>query len=193
MRSIFNWYNFNEANKLKEIEIPESFKKYYITSTQNPGIKIPDPILRSKSSEISNESYEELLKISNDLYRHLSYGFLGIAAPQIGYDKRMIVVGAKGFAPEIMVNPKILDRSGEIYSEEGCMSVPGLYGMVKRFQKTQVQASDIDGQDHIYDLEGLPSIICQHECGHLDGELFYDIADPATLKWRHIELWKSLR
>ena len=177
---------------MKEIEIPESFKKYYVTSNSNPGIKIPDPILRTDALEISNESYEELLNISNNLYRNLSYGFLGIAAPQIGYSKQIIVVGARGYAPEIMVNPKILDQSGEIYSEEGCMSVPGLYGTVKRSAKIQVKASDIDGNDKIYDLEGLPAIITQHEIDHLHSKLFYDIATQGTLKWKHIELWKNL-
>jgi len=177
---------------MKELQIPEPFlKMYYHTSASNPGIKIPDPILRKVSDIISNESREELLEISNELWRHYSYGFVGMSAPQVGYSKRMIIVGAKNFAPELLINPEIIDADGSQFCDEGCMSVPGLFGNVERSYKIQIKAMNLEGKNNIYCFEGFPAVVAQHEIDHLNGKLFYDVAIQGTLQWRHIDKWKE--
>lgn len=104
---------------------------------------------------------------------------VGLAAPQLGISKRVIVVNSKQ-APEekmALVNPSIVKREGEDVMQEGCLSVPGAFGDVKRAQRIEVAAQDVHGKKVHFTAEGFLARIVQHEVDHLDGCLFIDRLD----------------
>jgi len=100
---------------------------------------------------------------------------IGLAAPQIGISKRIIVLDV-GDGPICMVNPKIVEFAGEQLGLEGCLSIPGLYGDVRRFDRIVVKGQDEAGRNFRVEAEGLLSRCFQHEIDHLDGKLFTDMA-----------------
>lgn len=109
----------------------------------------------------------------------------GIAAPQVGVHERVILVDA-GSGPRAYVNPRIVSRSFRtVLFEEGCLSVPGVWGVVKRSRSVKVEAFGADGQPVTVDAEGLEAIIFQHEIDHLDGVLFIDRVEKFTRPPKH--------
>jgi peptide deformylase len=107
---------------------------------------------------------------------------VGLAAPQVGRSIRLLVYDAgTGLRP--IINPKITKMKGEQREpEEGCLSIPGLRGIVPRAQEIHVQAQDGDGRPIRLRATGFEARILQHEIDHLDGVLFIDRADPKTLR-----------
>ncbi|MFH2091076.1 MAG: peptide deformylase [Pseudomonadota bacterium] len=109
---------------------------------------------------------------------------VGLAAPQVGVNKRVIVYDSNADNPDFegektqftaLINPQIIEASGSIISEgEGCLSVVDYNANVKRFEKVTVTAQDIDGKKIKFDAQGILAIIMQHEIDHLDGILFID-------------------
>lgn len=100
---------------------------------------------------------------------------VGLAAPQVGVLKRIVVIDTDGI-PYVLINPEILETAGEQTGEEGCLSLPGKYGMVTRPNYVKVRAYDADMQP--FELEGeelLARAIC-HECDHLEGILYRERA-----------------
>ena len=90
--------------------------------------------------------------------------------------------------PLALVNPVILDAGGEQLGQEGCLSIPGLYGDVSRFDQIEISALDRTGRPISLKLSGMPSRVVQHEIDHLDGVLFIDKVNLATLHWEDPEL-----
>ncbi len=111
---------------------------------------------------------------------------VGLAAPQIGISKRLIVVDAGDKTVLQLINPSIVEAEGSCVDVEGCLSVPGVFGEVDRAEKVMVTALNKDGQEFRLEAEGLLARILQHEIDHLNGTLFIDIAkrivDPEELK-----------
>lgn len=100
---------------------------------------------------------------------------IGIAAPQIGIHKRLIIVDIGDKQPQAFFNPIIKSKSfSKIESEEGCLSVPGVFGIVKRHKAVTVTAQNQNGDTQTFRAEGLMAIVFQHEIDHLDGILFID-------------------
>lgn len=111
---------------------------------------------------------------------------VGLAAPQAGVNKRIIVYDSNAENPTddtddsiqeftALINPEIIAASGSIVSEkEACLSVPNYSADVKRYEKVTVRALDIDGEKLEFDAQGILAIIMQHEIDHLDGILFID-------------------
>lgn len=100
---------------------------------------------------------------------------IGIAAPQIGIHKRLIIVNVGENDPRAFLNPKIISKSFlKMESEEGCLSVPGVFGIVKRHRSVTVTAQDLHGNKMTFRAEGLMAIVFQHEIDHLNGILFID-------------------
>jgi peptide deformylase len=137
----------------------------------------PEPTLRSASTEVaaSDIGTPRLQALIADMIETMKLeNGVGIAAPQVGVNERVIIVeGGRG--PEAFVNPKIVGKSfGKTDSEEGCLSVPGVFGIVKRHKKVKVEAFDKTGVKRVMDVHGFPAIIFQHEIDHLDGILFVD-------------------
>ncbi|MFA5945456.1 MAG: peptide deformylase [Patescibacteria group bacterium] len=101
---------------------------------------------------------------------------VGIAAPQVGVHDRLIIAETKA-GPTAFINPEIVERSFKLVEgEEGCLSVPGVWGLVKRHRSVTVKAIQEDGTPIGLKATGLLAIIFQHEIDHLDGILFIDRA-----------------
>ena len=100
---------------------------------------------------------------------------VGLAAPQVGILKRIVVIDI-GDGPLVLVNPEILMTSGEQTGEEGCLSVPGMSGQVTRPNYVKVKALDMDMKEQEYEGEGLLARAFCHEIDHLDGHLYVELA-----------------
>lgn len=132
-----------------------------------------DEILRKKSKEVEKID-DKISELLNDMLETMREAQgLGLAAPQIGILKRMIVVEVEEQAFKL-VNPKILSQSGEILDIEGCLSVPEKFGEVKRPSEVIVQALDERGHIVKIDANGLLARALCHEIDHLDGVIFTD-------------------
>jgi peptide deformylase len=101
---------------------------------------------------------------------------IGLAATQVDVHKRILVldISENYDSPMVMINPKIIEKQGVIVYEEGCLSVPGIYEKVDRFEKIKVTYYTDDGVLNELEAEGLLSICVQHEMDHLEGKLFVD-------------------
>jgi len=144
-----------------------------------------NPLLREKSKKIRMFG-DGLKKLVEDMFDtlHAANG-LGLAAPQIGALQRVYIVELPAEYDEdgieisptetyVMVNPEIVRRRGEEEMDEGCLSVPGYRGVVKRSTRVTVKAQDINGHSVRYRAEGLLAQAFQHEGDHLDGVLYID-------------------
>ena len=107
---------------------------------------------------------------------------LGLAANQIGVPKQVIVYHTPE-GSQALLNPKIVRRKGWEIEVEGCLSVPGLQGEVRRAASVTVEGLDLEGNTVRITAEGLLARVFQHELDHLNGSLFIDHADPGTLEW----------
>ena len=106
---------------------------------------------------------------------------VGLAAPQVARSIRLLVYDA-GDGLKTLINPEIVKRKGEQYEpEEGCLSIPGLRGVVKRAKEISVKALDGEGRPIRFRAIDFEARVIQHEVDHLNGVLFIDLADPATL------------
>jgi len=138
----------------------------------------PDKILRGRSEEVT-EITDEIQSLIYDMADTMySAPGIGLAAPQVGVKKRIIVIDItageeKGHLLKL-INPVIVEKSGEVLSEEGCLSIPGEYEKVKRFDKVVAEALDIDGNKIRIEAEDLLARALQHEIDHLEGVLFLD-------------------
>jgi peptide deformylase len=100
---------------------------------------------------------------------------IGIAANQVGEPLRVALVGREDGTFFEIVNPQILERSGEVTWEEGCLSVPDVWEKVKRYEKVKVRYQDKTGQWHEVEADGKLAHVFQHEVDHLDGHVFVDL------------------
>ena len=103
---------------------------------------------------------------------------VGLAAPQVGILKRIVVIDVEdGHGPYVLINPQILETSGEQTGEEGCLSLPGKYGQVTRPNYVKAQAQGMDMKPFILEGEGLLARAICHECDHLDGKMFVSLVE----------------
>lgn len=149
-----------------------------------PVFKNPSDVLRKKSEVVTRDELAstDIQTLIDDLLDSMRIeNGIGIAAPQVGAHKRIIIVD-DGHGPKVYVNPEITAhsiRKGH-YIEEGCLSVPGIWGYVTRHKIVKIRAFDRGGQKVILKVKDLASVIFQHEIDHLDGILFIDKADTYT-------------
>ena len=101
---------------------------------------------------------------------------VGLAAPQVGILKRIVVIDV-GEGPIVLINPEILETSGEQTGDEGCLSVPGMAGQVTRPNYVKVKALDVNMEEQIYEGEGLLARAFCHEIDHLDGKMYTDLVE----------------
>lgn len=173
---------------MMHVVVPDEFKYLYITNAERPVIKIPDPVLRQTASAVERVSKRTGLIIDDMMRIMKGANGVGLAGPQIGILKRIIVVAPVGFKPMALINPVVIKSEGEQIGEEGCLSIPGLYGDVKRAEFVEVEAIDRRGNEVVLELEGMPARVIQHEIDHLDGVLFIDKVDLGTLHWMNPEV-----
>jgi len=141
-------------------------------------VKDPDPILRQKAKPVPKIT-PNIHKLLNDMAETMyDAEGVGLAAPQIGILKRVIVmdVGDEHGLIEL-INPEIIHREGEQFGPEGCLSIPGLTGDVRRSQKVIVKGLNRDGQEIQIEGTDLLARCIQHEVDHLNGVLFTDLAE----------------
>ena len=144
-----------------------------------PILTLPDPILRKKAKPIERVDADLRRLVDDMLLTMYDAPGIGLAAPQIGILRRLIVMDpAKDEAPKtpvIMVNPEILERSEEMrVHDEGCLSIPDFTAEIERPAKTRVSFLDRAGKKQEIELNGIWSTLVQHEIDHLNGVLFID-------------------
>ena len=137
----------------------------------------PDKNLKTRSTEVAPEELrdENLQKLIDDMFETMrKENGVGLAAPQVGVNKRIIVVD-DGTGEKAYLNPIIIRTSfRKADSEEGCLSVKGVWGIVRRYKSVKATAQDRDGKIVKINAHGLMAIILQHEIDHIDGTLFID-------------------
>ncbi len=135
---------------------------------------IGDPIL-TKKSKIVKEITPRILELIDDMFETMyDANGVGLAAPQIGVLKRIVVIEIDEENSYVLINPTIIEKDGEQVGYEGCLSVPGKTGIVKRPNHVKVKAYDEEMNEFILEGEGLLARAICHECEHLDGELYVD-------------------
>ncbi|MCI6676723.1 MAG: peptide deformylase [Clostridiales bacterium] len=112
---------------------------------------------------------------------------VGLAAPQVGILKRMVVIDVDGEHPYVLINPEILETRGEQTGYEGCLSVPGKSGIVTRPNYAKVRAMGLDGKEFILEGEELLARAICHECDHLDGVIYVDKVEGELIDNEELE------
>ncbi|HEU6451920.1 MAG TPA: peptide deformylase [Gemmatimonadaceae bacterium] len=131
------------------------------------------PILREETKTV-DEITDELRELIDDMFETMyAARGIGLAAPQVGRTERITVVDVDG-NPIVLVNPEIVLSEGKTREEEGCLSIPDIYGDVDRAKRVVVRALDRDGKPFEIDAEDLLARCMQHEIDHLHGRLFID-------------------
>lgn len=166
-----------------EIAVPDEFKHLYVQNEERPIVKVPAEVLRKKAEEVTKLGRETQGLISDMIRCMTQANGIGLAAPQLGVLKRVIIVATPDMKPIPLINPKIVSAEGSQIGQEGCLSIPGLYGDVERSAFVEVEAYDRNGRPALYEMEGLMARVLQHEVDHLEGILFLDKVDKETLHW----------
>ena len=143
---------------------------------QLPILHFPDPRLRRRAEPVGTVD-DGIRKLVDDMFETM-YGApgIGLAAPQVDVAKRVITIDLSKDRnePLCLVDPEIRWAGGEMECEEGCLSVPDVFEMVKRAERIRVSATDRDGRSIEIEAVGLLAACIQHEIDHLDGRLFVD-------------------
>lgn len=137
--------------------------------------KMGDEVLRKKAKEVKILT-PRLKELIGDMFDTMyAANGVGLAAPQVGVLRRIVVIDC-GDNPITLINPVIVEKDGEQVGEEGCLSVPGKVGVVKRAMHCKVRALNADMQEYEVEGDGLLARCLQHEIDHLDGKMYVDIA-----------------
>lgn len=136
----------------------------------------PDRCLRKRARDVVAFD-DQLVTLTQDMAQTMYEApGIGLAAPQVNVNKRVVVIDVSENKDDlrILINPQITELEGEQEYEEGCLSIPGEFGIVKRAANIHVQAQDVTGAPFEFDADGLFAICLQHEVDHLNGVLFFD-------------------
>ncbi len=140
--------------------------------------KYPDEVLRKKALPVDNIDKDLQHLIDNMIETMYAAPGIGLAAPQVGVSKRLVVIDVSTKEEKhpliVLINPEITEADGFIDSEEGCLSVPGYTSTIKRAGRVVVRGSDRNGKPVQIEGTGLLARALQHEIDHLDGVLFVD-------------------
>jgi peptide deformylase len=152
----------------------------------------PEPVLSQKALEVTDFNTELRSLVKDMLFTMYHAPGIGLAAPQVGQSLRLFVLDVdyeretitnasgkeetrmSGYNPMVFINPVITGTSGSTVFEEGCLSLPGVYEEVKRFQTIHVKYQDLDGKFQELEADDLLSICIQHENDHLNGMVFIE-------------------
>jgi peptide deformylase len=136
----------------------------------------PDPRLRNRAQPVDSVD-DEVRRLLDDMLETMyAAPGIGLAAIQLNVPKRAVTIDISehGDQPLCLVNPEILELTGSVETEEGCLSVPGIYESVERADWIRARGLGRDGQVFEFEAEGLLAVCVQHEIDHLDGKLFVD-------------------
>ncbi|MCZ6656702.1 MAG: peptide deformylase [Gammaproteobacteria bacterium] len=139
-------------------------------------LQYPDPRLRTKAQPVDIVD-EQIRTLIDDMYETMySAPGIGLAASQVDVHKRIIVidVSENRDEPHAFINPELQLDGEPMETEEGCLSLPGIYEPVTRFDRVRVESIDRNGRPATLEAEGTLAVCIQHECDHLEGKLFVD-------------------
>ena len=147
---------------------------------------IGDEVLRNIASTIE-EFDDRLIHLSQEMIDIMhDFDGIGLAAPQVGISKRMLVTDVspveKESEPMVFVNPEIMESTGECTLEEGCLSIPGVREDVTRPEEILLKYQTVEGEYKTEKFDGWMARVLQHEIDHLDGLLFVDYLSPIKQK-----------
>ena len=139
-------------------------------------LEFPDPRLRTRAEPVTRFDIALGTLIEDMLETMYAAPGIGLAATQVDVHKRLIVIdiSKEHNDPLVLINPEILEREGEANTEEGCLSVPGIFDEVKRAAKIRLRAQDRNGETFERDYDDILAVCIQHEMDHLEGRLFVD-------------------
>ena len=147
--------------------------------------KLGEEILRQVAVPVKEEEInDEFRSLIAEMFETMdAANGVGLASPQVNINKRFFVLTADDEVRRVFINPQIIATSSDLSDyEEGCLSIPKIYEVIKRPSKVTVQALDENGKKFTLDAEGLLARIIQHENDHLDGIVFIDRGDPEFAK-----------
>ena len=139
-------------------------------------LEYPDPRLRTRAKKVEKVD-DKLRQLIDDMFETMyAAPGIGLAATQVNVHQRILVadVSDDQSQPVVLINPEIIAADDDGVSEEGCLSVPGVYESVRRFQHVRVSSLDRDGNQTEVEAFGLLAVCIQHEMDHLEGKLFVD-------------------
>ncbi len=141
-----------------------------------------DPVLTQRASEVTDID-GKLVKLAEDMVAtmHEAHG-LGLAAPQVGIQKRLFVYQMADRDPVTIINPTIADSRGEWEYEEGCLLIPGLFFPIVRPKEIHLTGYDLDGNEISIEADEIEARAFQHEVDHLDGRLLLSMLDKDQKK-----------
>lgn len=154
-----------------------------------------NPMLRKRSEEVDKLDKKTLRLLSDMAETMYAADGVGLAAPQIGVLKRMVVIDTgeeEGMGLLEFINPVITKKEGSITMCEGCLSVPDYEGEVERAEKVECTFFDRSGKQMLLEAEGILAVAVQHEIDHLDGVLFIDKASAILPKPKEEEVKETL-
>ncbi|MEE4293918.1 MAG: peptide deformylase [Xanthomonadales bacterium] len=143
-------------------------------------LEVPDPRLRTVAKPVDTFD-DKLVQLVEDMIETMyAAKGIGLAATQVNVHRRLLVldVSEEQNTPREYVNPEITLTEGTETCEEGCLSVPGIYGNVTRAERIHVKAMNRNGEPFEEDLDGMHAVCLQHEIDHLDGKVFIDYLSP---------------
>ena len=146
-----------------------------------------DSVLNKKCKEVKEVSDRTKVLIDDMIDTMREANGVGLAAPQIGVLKRIVVIETEPENLHVLINPEIILKEGEQEGYEGCLSVPGKSGIVKRPNRVVAKAYDREMREHIIEGEGLLARAICHECEHLDGELYVDLVEGELIDNEELE------
>lgn len=141
-----------------------------------PILHYPDPRLHKIASPVTRVD-DRIRKLIKDMAQTMyAAPGIGLAATQVDIHERVLIIDISETRDQLhaFVNPVILEKKGDAETEEGCLSVPGVYDMVRRAEWVKVQALDPQGERFTLEAEGLLAVCIQHEIDHLDGKVFVE-------------------
>jgi peptide deformylase len=141
-----------------------------------PILEFPDPRLRTRAQPVEQVD-AAVRRLIDDMFETMyAAPGIGLAATQVNVHQRVLVIDVSESRKErlALINPEIIAREGVEETEEGCLSVPGIYDKVTRANGIRVRALNRDGKQIEFDAQGLLAVCIQHEIDHLDGKLFVD-------------------
>ena len=141
-----------------------------------PILHYPDPRLHKVAAPVASVD-DRIRKLINDMGETMyAAPGIGLAATQVDVHQRVIVIDISDARNELQafVNPEIIERTGEAETEEGCLSVPGVYDKVRRAERIVVRALNVAGEAFTLETEGLLAVCIQHEVDHLEGKVFVE-------------------
>lgn len=149
------------------------------------------PVLREQATRVG-EVQDEIIQLVEDLFDTMNAeDGIGLAANQIGVTRRVAVVQAEDDDQLVLIDPEIIEREGETRGEEGCLSIPDVFGDVDRAQRIVVETTSLGNERIKIEAEDLKARAIQHEIDHMDGILFIDHLSPLKRRML-VKKWKKL-